>query len=87
MEQGHSYILDPLKSAKLKISGQVTRRHPETPTYRCCLSALAGFAGLRRAGPTRTMGGYSMWMGLSTPYTTTLYTNINTSQEIDIYFI
>ena len=36
------------------MSGQVTRRHPETPSYRCFLSDLTGFAGLRRAGPTRT---------------------------------
>jgi hypothetical protein len=36
------------------MSGQETRRHPETPSYRCFLSDLTGFAGLRRAGPTRT---------------------------------
>jgi hypothetical protein len=39
---------------KKKISGQENRRHPETPVYRCFLSDLTGFAGLRRAGPTRT---------------------------------
>ena len=37
-----------------KMSGQENRRHPETPSYRCFLSDLTGFAGLRRAGPTRT---------------------------------
>ena len=36
------------------MSGQENRRHPETPSYRCFLSDLTGFAGLRRAGPTRT---------------------------------
>ena len=36
------------------MSGQENRRHPETPAYRCFLSDLTGFAGLRRAGPTRT---------------------------------
>jgi hypothetical protein len=36
------------------MSGQANRRHPETPSYRCFLSDLTGFAGLRRAGPTRT---------------------------------
>jgi len=36
-------------------AGQATRRHPEDPPYRCCLSALTGFEGLRRAGPTRTL--------------------------------
>ena len=30
------------------------RRHPDTLPYRCCLSALAGFGRLRRAGPART---------------------------------
>ncbi|GAB4503473.1 MAG: hypothetical protein Fur0043_04650 [Anaerolineales bacterium] len=30
------------------------RRRPETSPYRCCLSALAGFGGFRRAGPART---------------------------------
>jgi hypothetical protein len=40
--------------ASKKMSGQATRRHPECPPYRCFLSDLAGFAGLRRAGPTRT---------------------------------
>ncbi len=34
--------------------GQDSRRHPEKPPYRCFLSDLTGFAGLRRAGPTRT---------------------------------
>jgi hypothetical protein len=34
--------------------GQDYRRHPEIPPYRCFLSDLTGFAGLRRAGPTRT---------------------------------
>ena len=38
----------------MKMSGQENRRHPETPSYRCFLSDLTGFAGLRRAGPTRT---------------------------------
>ena len=42
------------QEGKKKISGQETRRHPETPPYRCFLSDLTGFAGLRRAGPTRT---------------------------------
>ena len=37
-----------------KMSGQENRRHPEAPAYRCFLSDLTGFAGLRRAGPTRT---------------------------------
>jgi hypothetical protein len=37
-----------------EMSGQGSRRHPETPPYRCFLSDLTGFAGLRRAGPTRT---------------------------------
>ena len=37
-----------------KLSGQDTRRHPETPPYRCFLSDLTGFERLRRAGPTRT---------------------------------
>jgi hypothetical protein len=37
-----------------KMSGQENRRHPETSAYRCFLSDLTGFAGLRRAGPTRT---------------------------------
>jgi len=37
-----------------KISGQDYRRHPEIPPYRCFLSDLTGFKGLRRAGPTRT---------------------------------
>jgi hypothetical protein len=36
-------------------AGQATRRHPEVPPYRCCLSALTGFEGLRRAGPARTL--------------------------------
>jgi hypothetical protein len=36
------------------MSGQENRRHPQTPVYRCFLSDLTGFAGLRRAGPTRT---------------------------------
>lgn len=35
-------------------SSQVFLRHPETTIYRCFLSDLTGFAGLRRAGPTRT---------------------------------
>ena len=30
------------------------RRHPETLPYRCCLSTLAGFGRLCRAGPART---------------------------------
>src|SRR5512138_2938952 len=30
------------------------RRHPETLSYRCCLSTLAGFGRLCRAGPART---------------------------------
>ena len=42
------------KWGKKKMSGQEPRRHPETPAYRCFLSDLTGFAGLRRAGPTRT---------------------------------
>jgi hypothetical protein len=37
------------------MSGQENRRHPETPVYRCFLSDLTGFTGLRRAGPTRTV--------------------------------
>jgi len=32
------------------------RRHPEALPYRCCLSTLAGFGRLCRAGPARTMG-------------------------------
>ena len=36
------------------MSEQDYRRHPEIPPYRCFLSDLTGFAGLRRAGPTRT---------------------------------
>jgi hypothetical protein len=36
------------------MSGQENRRHPQAPPYRCFLSDLTGFAGLRRAGPTRT---------------------------------
>jgi len=36
------------------MSGQENRRHPQTPPYRCFLSDLTDFAGLRRAGPTRT---------------------------------
>jgi len=36
------------------MSGQAIRRHPELPAYRCFLSDLTGFAGFRRAGPTRT---------------------------------
>jgi hypothetical protein len=36
------------------MSGQETRRHPQTPPYRCFLSDLTEFEGLRRAGPTRT---------------------------------
>ena len=35
--------------------GQETRRHPQASAYRCFLSNLTGFAGLRRAGPTRTI--------------------------------
>jgi len=31
------------------------RRHPETLPYRCCLSTLAGFGRLCRAGPARTL--------------------------------
>src|SRR5215218_4790713 len=31
------------------------RRHPETLSYRCCLSTLAGFGRLCRAGPARTL--------------------------------
>src|SRR5512138_859415 len=31
------------------------RRHPETLPYRCCLSTLAGFERLCRAGPARTV--------------------------------
>jgi len=31
------------------------RRHPETLPYRCCLSTLAGFGRLCRAGPARTV--------------------------------
>lgn len=34
------------------------RRHPETLSYRCCLSTLAGFERLCRAGPARTGEGY-----------------------------
>jgi hypothetical protein len=34
------------------------RRHPETLSYRCCLSTLAGFERLCRAGPARTAEGY-----------------------------
>src|SRR4029450_7966668 len=30
------------------------RRHPEILPYRCCLSTLAGFERLCRAGPART---------------------------------
>ncbi len=37
-----------------KSPGQAPRRHPEFPPYRCFLSDLTGFAGFRRAGPTRT---------------------------------
>ena len=33
-------------------SSQVTRRHPKVTTYRCCLPALAGFAGFCRVGPS-----------------------------------
>ncbi len=40
----------------MKMSGQADRRHPEAPPYRCFLSDLTGFAGLRRAGPARTTG-------------------------------
>jgi hypothetical protein len=36
------------------MSGQDYRRHPEKPAYRCFLSDLTGFTGLRRAGPTQT---------------------------------
>jgi hypothetical protein len=38
-------------------SGSAPRRHPEWPPYRCFLSDLTGFGGLRCAGPTRTSGG------------------------------
>jgi len=31
------------------------RRHPEALPYRCCLSTLAGFGRLCRAGPARTL--------------------------------
>jgi len=31
------------------------RRHPEALPYRCCLSTLAGFGRLCRAGPARTV--------------------------------
>jgi len=37
-------------------SGQVCRRRPEDPPYRCFLSDLTGFAGLCRAGPIRARG-------------------------------
>gem|GEM_PF-1988274 len=50
----------------IKMSGQVTRRHPETPPYRCFLSDLTGFGRLRRAGPTRTGEGYPKVGGMST---------------------
>ncbi len=43
---------------KMLISGQVTRRHPEGPAYRCFLSDLTGFTSFRRAGPARRLVGY-----------------------------
>jgi len=44
-----------IRQSSLKMPGQDTRRHPEIPPYRCFLSDLTGFVGLRRAGPTRTL--------------------------------
>jgi len=32
-------------------SSQALPRHPQDPVYRCFLSDLAGFTGLRRVGP------------------------------------
>ncbi|RCK74796.1 MAG: hypothetical protein ANABAC_1513 [Anaerolineae bacterium] len=49
---GRFFVRNQQKSA-----GQATRRHPEGPAYRCFLSDLTGFAGFRRAGPTRTHPG------------------------------
>ncbi len=41
---------------RLELSARAgTRRHPETPPYRCFLSDLTGFEGLRRAGPARAL--------------------------------
>ena len=58
------YISEGIK--EINKSGQENRRHPEASAYRCFLSDLTGFTGLRRAGPTRTGEGYPKTGEMST---------------------
>ena len=67
-----------------KMPGQATRRRPDAPTYRCFLSDLTGFAGFRRAGPTRTRPvAYQIEMPLSSDeYRNSQYLEIGANQVL-----
>ncbi len=53
---GYAKKAGGLRNGKSARTGD--RRHPEAPPYRCFLSDLTGFGGLRCAGPARApLGG------------------------------